>query len=75
MLANLFFGEGGGDGLLDLGGVRLHLGRPAINDPAVAADEEFGEIPANVPRKWRGRSGQLHVKRMPARAIDLNFVE
>ena len=75
MLPVLFFGESGGNSLLDLRGIRLHLGRPAINDPAVTADQKFGKIPTDVPRKGRGRSGQLHVERMPTGAIDLDFIE
>src|SRR5579862_3857121 len=53
--------------------MRLGLGRIALEHPAIAADEEFLEVPADVPRNAALRGGEKAIQRMTLSAIDVEL--
>lgn len=75
LLARLLRGEGGLDGLGDFFAVGGGFGVPAFDELAVAADEEFAEVPFHVTGELRGRAGEGGVEGVLVRAFDVELVE
>ena len=75
MRRDLFGVEGGFEGVGDFGGVGFHFGIEAGEDFAVTADEEFGEVPADIAGEGGVFAGEECEEGVALGAVDVDFFE